>query len=92
MRGVPLPSDEEEYIVWIVWKLVGDKPVLVAIDGSEARAARHVAMVKDEARVAGEPPPETFVEQSWLNHRYGESVTDLPSFKIAKLTKEKGWR
>lgn len=77
-------DDSIEYRVWIVWKLDGERPIVVAIDTSEDRAARHVALVRDEARVLGRPTPETFVEESRLNHLYGQSVTDLASFKVAR--------
>jgi hypothetical protein len=78
-------SDDEEYRVWLIWKLEGDRPILVAIDTSEARAAQHLAGLKYEAEYLDRPPPETFVEESKLNHLYGQSVTDLKSFKISKL-------
>lgn len=93
-RHPPMPSslqldDSIEYPIWIVWKLNKNIPVLVAIDTSAERAERHVQLVKDEARVVKEEPPETFVEESKMNHLYGQTITGLASFKIATLTEKR---
>ncbi len=62
---------------WIVWEAAtdGGRPYLVAIDTSEEQANRHVRAKKDEARVRDLPPPMIKVEESWLDHLYGESMT-----------------
>ena len=62
---------------WIVWEAAADggRPYLVAIDTSEEQASLHVRAKKDEARVLDRPPPMLRVEESWLDHLYGESMT-----------------
>lgn len=75
-------DDNNEYRIYIVWKLVGDRPILVAIDTSKNRATQHVLAVREEAKMLGNPISETYVEESKLNHFYGESVTDFKSFKL----------
>ncbi len=90
-RGKELP-DDEEYQLWLVWKLDGDppRPILVAIDTSEDRAQAHVASVRHSVS-KGMPVPETFVEDSLANHLYGMSIDGTEgSLKIAKL--EQKWR
>lgn len=69
---------------WIVWEAASDggRPYLVAVDTSEEQAAAHVRQRKEEARVLDQPPPMLRVEESWLDHRYGESMTK--SFDEAK--------
>lgn len=86
-RGTQIDSSIE-YVAFIVWELQGDRPIMVAIDTSPERAAQHVAAVKHAAQAENRPPPETFVEETLLNHFYGKTVTDLPSFKIAVLAKK----
>lgn len=86
-RGVRIDS-AIEYVAFIVWELQGDRPIIVAIDTSPERAAQHVAAAKHAARAEGRPTPETFIEETLLNHFYGKTVTDLPSFKIASLAKK----
>ncbi len=82
---VSLP-DDVEYAIWILWKVEGDRPIVVAIDTSRERADQHVLVVAEEARVRGAPRPEMFVEESRANHLYGESIADLSSFKIRSIT------
>lgn len=62
---------------WLVWEAAtdGGRPYLIAVDTSEEQAARHVALKKEEARVLDKPPPQLRVEESWLDHLYGESMT-----------------
>lgn len=69
---------------WIVWEAASDggRPYLVAVDTSEEQANAHVRQRKEEARVLDQPPPMLRVEESWLDHRYGESMTK--SFDQAK--------
>lgn len=69
---------------WIVWEAASDggRPYLVAIDTSEEQAQLHVRLKKEEARVLDKPPPMIRVEESWLDHLYGESMTR--SFDEAK--------
>lgn len=85
MRG-KLLKDEEEYKVWLVWKMVGDRPVLVAIDTSEEKAERHVSYDKLCDSHASKPPADYYVEDSLLNHLYGQSINDTEaSFRISKV-------
>jgi hypothetical protein len=69
---------------WLVWEAASDggRPYLVAVDTSEEQANLHVRMKKEEARVLDKPPPQLRVEESWLDHLYGESMTR--SFDEAK--------
>jgi len=69
---------------WIVWEAASDggRPYLIAVDTSEEQAAAHVRQLKDEARLRDKPPPMIKIEESWLDHRYGESMTK--SFDEAK--------
>jgi hypothetical protein len=69
---------------WIVWEAAADggRPYLVAVDTSEEQANLHVRAKKDEARVQDRPPPMIKIEESWLDHLYGESMTK--SFDEAK--------
>ena len=62
---------------WIVWEAAADggRPYLVAVDTSEEQANLHVRAKKEEARVLDRPPPMIKVEESWLDHLYGESMT-----------------
>ena len=62
---------------WLVWEAAtdGGRPYLVAVDTSEEQAARHVALKKEAARALDKPPPQLRVEESWLDHLYGESMT-----------------
>lgn len=62
---------------WIVWEAASDggRPYLVAIDTSEEQANAHVRAKREEARVLDKPPPMLRVEESWLDHLYGESMT-----------------
>jgi hypothetical protein len=76
-------NDQVEFRVFLVWKLMDHGPVLVAIDTSQSRADQHVLLVRDEARCLEKPIPETFVEESKLNHLYGQTVSDISSFKYA---------
>lgn len=74
---------------WIVWEAAtdGGRPYLVAVDTSEEQANLHVRAKRDEARVKDRPPPMLKVEESWLDHRYGESMTrDFDEAK--KMVKE----
>lgn len=77
--------DDTEYKVWLVWKLVGSLPTLVAIDTSEVKANKHVAYDKLCDEYNKKPLCEYFVEQSKTNHLYGQSISDLASFKISKI-------
>jgi hypothetical protein len=69
---------------WIVWEAAADggRPYLVAVDTSEEQANLHVRARKDEARLRDQPPPMIKIEESWLDHLYGESMTK--SFDEAK--------
>lgn len=60
---------------WIVWQRADDggRPYLVSIDTSEELAQLHVRAVMEEAR-AQNRVMVCHVEQSWLNHKYGESM------------------
>lgn len=80
---MPNLDDLTEYPVFLVWKLMDHGPVLVAIDTSRRRADLHVLLVRDEARCLEKPIPETFVEESKLNHLYGQTISDIKSFKYA---------
>jgi hypothetical protein len=69
---------------WLVWEAAADggRPYLIAIDTSEEQAQAHVRAKRDEARVLDKPPPMIRIEESWLDHLYGESMTK--SFDEAK--------
>jgi len=69
---------------WLVWEAAADggRPYLVAVDTSEEQANLHVRAKRDEARVHNKPPPMIRIEESWLDHLYGESMTK--SFDEAK--------
>jgi len=69
---------------WIVWEAAtdGGRPYLIAIDTSEEMANRHVFSRKEAARLRDLPPPQLRVEQSWLDHLYGETMTK--SFDMLK--------
>jgi len=74
---------------WILWEAASDggRPYLVAIDTSEEQVNLHVRSKKEEARALDRPPPMLRVEESWLDHLYGESMTK--SFdKAKKMAKE----
>ncbi len=62
---------------WIVWEAAtdGGRPYLVAVDTSEEQAQAHVRAKREEARVRDRPPPMIKIEESWLDHLYGESMT-----------------
>lgn len=62
---------------WIVWEAAtdGGRPYLLAVDTSEELATRHVSARKEEARLLDKPPPLLSIEPSWLDHRYGESMS-----------------
>jgi hypothetical protein len=64
---------------WLVWERApdaetGGRPYLRAVDLTSEQAERHKLAVLDEARLAGR---QTMVqiEQSWVNHLYGETMT-----------------
>ncbi len=85
MRGTIL-DDKGEYQVWLVWKMVDDRPVLIAIDTSLDRATSHVAYDKLEDQAKGKPIDDYFVEDSLLNHLYGQSINGTEaSFRIGKI-------
>ena len=69
---------------WIVWEAASDggRPYLVAVDTSSEQADAHVRAKRDEARLMDRPPPMIKIEESWLDHLYGESMTK--SFDEAK--------
>ena len=69
---------------WIVWEAAADggRPYLVAVDTSEEQANLHVRAKKEESRVLDRPPPMIRIDESWLDHLYGESMTK--SFDEAK--------
>lgn len=69
---------------WILWEAAADggRPYLIAIDTSEEQVNLHIRAKREEARVQGKPPPQLKVEESWLDHLYGESMTK--SFDEAK--------
>lgn len=62
---------------WIIWEAASDggRPYLVAVDTSEEQANAHVRAKREEARVLDKPPPMIRIEESWLDHLYGESMT-----------------
>jgi hypothetical protein len=74
---------------WIVWEAAtdGGRPYLVAVDTSEDQANRHVFSRKDAARVQGRPPPQLHIEESWLDHLYGETMT-LSFDEAKKMVRE----
>ena len=69
---------------WLVWEATpdGGRPYLIAIDTSEEQANLHVHAKREEARMLDRPPPMLRIEESWLDHLYGESMTK--SFDEAK--------
>ena len=69
---------------WLIWEAASDggRPYLVAVDTSEEQANLHVRAKREEARVLDKPPPQIRVEESWLDHLYGETMTR--SFDEAK--------
>ena len=69
---------------WLIWEAASDggRPYLVAVDTSEEQANLHIRAKREEARVLDKPPPQLRVEESWLDHLYGESMTK--SFDEAK--------
>jgi hypothetical protein len=62
---------------WLVWEAASDggRPYLVAIDTSEEQANLHLRAKREEASLLDKPPPQLRVEESWLDHLYGESMT-----------------
>lgn len=62
---------------WLIWEAAtdGGRPYLVAVDTSEEQVNLHVRALKEAARVHGKPPPMIKIEESWLDHLYGESMT-----------------
>jgi hypothetical protein len=62
---------------WIVWEAAtdGGRPHLVAVDTSEEQAQAHVRAKREEARICDRPPPMIKIEESWLDHLHGESMT-----------------
>jgi len=62
---------------WIIWEAASDggRPYLIAIDTSEEQANLHVRAKREEARLLDRPPPQIRVEESYLDHLYGESMT-----------------
>jgi hypothetical protein len=62
---------------WIVWEAAtdGGRPYLVAVDTSDEQAQAHVRAKREEARIRDRPPPMIKIEESWLDHLYGESMT-----------------
>ena len=69
---------------WLVWEAASDggRPYLIAIDTSEEQANLHVHAKREEARMLDRPPPMLKIEESWLDHLYGESMAK--SFDEAK--------
>ena len=69
---------------WIIWEAAADggRPYLIAVDTSEEQVNLHLRAKREEARVLDKPPPQLRVEESWLDHLYGESMTK--SFDEAK--------
>jgi len=69
---------------WLIWEAAtdGGRPYLIAVDTSEEQANLHIRAKREEARVLDKPPPQLRVEESWLDHLYGESMTK--SFDEAK--------
>lgn len=69
---------------WLVWEAAtdGGRPYLIAVDTSEEQSQAHVRAKREEARLLDKPPPMLKVEESWLDHLYGESMTK--SFDEAK--------
>lgn len=60
---------------WLVWQKADDggRPYLVAVDTSEELARLHVQAVMDDARIH-DRVTVCHIEESWINHRYGESM------------------
>ncbi len=64
---------------WLVWERAtdaeqGGRPLLRAVDLTEDRALRHKLAVEGEAETLGRKTM-VIIEQSWVNHLYGESMT-----------------
>jgi hypothetical protein len=71
------PNDTaEEAPCWIVWEAANDggRPLLRAIDTTEARAIQHGAYLRNCARVEGKPLPNILIEESRLNHLYAANL------------------
>lgn len=60
---------------WLVWKKADDggRPYLVAICTTEAISRRYVKMLREEAKML-DKPVLVQVEESFLDHLYGESM------------------
>jgi hypothetical protein len=69
---------------WLVWEAAtdGGRPYLIAVDTSEEQANLHVRAKRDEARLRDLPPPMIKIEESWIDHLYGESM--IKSFDETK--------
>lgn len=76
--GAPAPhlDDTTEVPAWIVWQRDdgGGRPYIRAIDTSEARALKHVQYLKGEARLMNQPPVDFLIEETRLNHLYGNNM------------------
>ena len=62
---------------WIVWEAASDggRPYLIAVDTSKEQANHHARARREEAQRLDKPPPQIVIEESWLDHLYGESMT-----------------
>ena len=60
---------------WLVWKLRDDgKLCLLAVDTSLKLAEAHRRACDAEAKLLDKPKPRVFLEESRLDHMYGESI------------------
>ncbi len=69
----------EKYECWLVWERApdaaqGGRPYLRSVDLTEDQAERHKTSIETEARIEGRNTMVQ-IEQSWVNHLYGESMT-----------------
>lgn len=65
-----------ELTCWLIWMMDGAGHVsLLAVDLTEEARDRHLEVVKYWPRKhRDDPPPRTFVEESKVNHLYGDGL------------------
>lgn len=67
---------------FLVWKRADDvetggRPYLMAVDMTKERAEQHKLGIEAEGRHAGvQVHGLVMIEESWLNHLYGETMTE----------------
>lgn len=67
---------------FLVWKRADDvetggRPYLMAVDMTKEQAERHKHGIEEEGRRAGVAVRGlVMIEESWLNHLYGETMTE----------------